>query len=365
MKLFSVAMAAALGILCHAIPAKAQEIVLGAVLPLTGPAAQIGLEEQQGVQFATDRINADGGIRGRKVKFIFEDSQGKPDQGVLAFNRLVDLHNTPSILTAYSSISLALAPLATRKKILVVNPAAQTNKLDDASPFLVNTIPLVRDEVEVMTKYAVAKLGKKAAILYENAAAGVDVRDDFKKAFEATGGTIVADEAIEFGSTNFRASLLKIAAAKPDFVFVGMTVGYPALADQVAQIPGFPIGVGTTFLRPIVGHPAAVGWFHSGIKSGMKPADEAAFHKQFNVKEMTFFSREYANSAQIIFKLIDDLIAKNKPLTGENLKAALFEIKTFESPTAKIVFNSNTAKREVEIFRATATGRELVQASVN
>ena len=67
---------------------------------------------------------------------IYEDSQGKPDQGVLAFNRLLDLHQAPAIVTAFSSISLAIAPLATRKKVLVINPAAQTNKLADASPYL-------------------------------------------------------------------------------------------------------------------------------------------------------------------------------------------------------------------------------------
>ena len=69
--------------------------MIGAILPLTGPAAPIGIEEQQGVQFAVDRLNAKGGVRGRKIKVLFEDSQGKPDQGVLGFNRLVDLNNVP------------------------------------------------------------------------------------------------------------------------------------------------------------------------------------------------------------------------------------------------------------------------------
>jgi branched-chain amino acid transport system substrate-binding protein len=105
--------------------ASAQEIVIGALLPLTGPAAPIGLEEQQGIEFAVDKINAAGGVRGRKIKIMYEDSQGKPDVGVLAFNKLVDLHNVPAVMTAFSSVSLAIAPLATRKKVLVINPAAQ------------------------------------------------------------------------------------------------------------------------------------------------------------------------------------------------------------------------------------------------
>jgi hypothetical protein len=80
-----------------------QELVMGALLPLTGPAASIGLDQQQGIQFAIDKVNADGGIRGRKVNIIFEDSQAKPDVGVLSFNRLVDLRHVPAVMTAFSS----------------------------------------------------------------------------------------------------------------------------------------------------------------------------------------------------------------------------------------------------------------------
>lgn len=250
--------------------ASAQEIVIGALLPLTGPAAPIGLEEQQGIQFAIDKVNAAGGIKGRQIKVIYEDSQGKPDVGVLAFNKLVDLHNVPAVMTAFSSVSLAIAPLATRKKVLVVNPAAQSNQLADASPYMINTIPLVGDETAVLAKYLYGVAGKKtAAVVYENASAGTDGRDDFKKAFTALGGTIIADEAVEFGQTNFRPTLLKVAAAKPDLVYFVLTVGHPTLVEQVSQIPGFPVAAGTTFLRPAFGFPGSVGWYQSAIKSGI------------------------------------------------------------------------------------------------
>ena len=82
--------------------AQGTEIVLGALLPLTGPAANIGLQQQNGIEFAVSRINAAGGIRGQKVRFVYEDPQGKPDLGVAGFNRLVDLHKGPAILTGYS-----------------------------------------------------------------------------------------------------------------------------------------------------------------------------------------------------------------------------------------------------------------------
>ncbi|MEJ8570087.1 ABC transporter substrate-binding protein [Microbaculum marinum] len=327
------------------------DITIGAILPLTGPAAPIGLQEQQGVTFAVDRANADGGVQGHKIKVLFEDSQGKPDQGVLAFNRLVDLNDVPATLTAYSSISIAIAPLGTRREVLIINPAAQSDKLADASPFLFNTIPLVRDEAAVVARYALEKLGKKAAVIYENAAAGIDGAEDFKKVFVEAGGEIITEEPVEFGQTNFRSVLLKVAAAKPDFVYISVTQGQEAFAEQVGQIPNFPVAVGNTFSTPFFGYPSTVGWYHTAIKSGITPELEAEFNEKFDTKEMGFFSREYFNSTNILIQLIDHVLTAGKEVTGPNLRDALLEIKTFKSGIADITFETNTAQREVEIMQ--------------
>jgi branched-chain amino acid transport system substrate-binding protein len=342
--------------------ASAQEIVIGALLPLTGPAAPIGLEEQQGIEFAVDKINAAGGVRGRKIKIMYEDSQGKPDVGVLAFNKLVDLHNVPAVMTAFSSVSLAIAPLATRKKVLVINPAAQSNQLADASPYMINTIPLVGDETAVLAKYLYSVAGKRtAAVVYENASAGTDGRDDFKKAFTALGGTIVADEAVEFGQTNFRPTLLKVAAAKPDLVYFVLTVGHPTLVEQVSQIPGFPVAAGTTFMRPSFGLPGSIGWYQSAIKSGISPELEEEFKAKFKTKDMHFFGREYSNSTNLLFKTIDHVLEKGGTISGESLRAAVFEIKKFGSSVTTITFDkTNTASRGVEIQQYGKDARNIL-----
>lgn len=338
--------------------ASAQDITIGAILPLTGPAAPTGIQEQQGVIFAVDKVNAKGGIRGRQVKVIFEDSQAKPDQGVLGFNRLADLNKVPAIMTAFSSISLAIAPLATRREILVINPAAQANGLANASPYLVNTIPLVGDETREIAKFAAEKLGKTAAIIYENAAAGIDGKDDFKKGFEAAGGKIILEEPVEFGQTNFRSTLLKVAAAKPDFVHISMTQGHDAFAEQVGQISGFPKATGTSFSRPFFGFKSTLGWHHSAIESGVPAAEEKEFIAKFNVKDMGFFEREYYNSTNILLQVIEATLAKGQELTGKNLRDNLFAIKTFNSGIANITFDSNTARRKVEILRHGEKERE-------
>ena len=94
--------------------AQAETIRFGAILPLTGPGGLIGTQQKLGIQFALDKINAKGGVRGNTIEVIFEDNQAKPDQSILSFNKLVDLQHLPMIFTSFSGPSLAMAPLATR-----------------------------------------------------------------------------------------------------------------------------------------------------------------------------------------------------------------------------------------------------------
>ncbi len=99
----------------------ADPIRFGAIVPLTGPGTVIGTQEKRGIEFAVDEVNAAGGVAGHKIEVLFEDNQAKPDLSVLSFNKLVDLQHVPMIFTGYSGPTLAMAPLATRKKILLIN----------------------------------------------------------------------------------------------------------------------------------------------------------------------------------------------------------------------------------------------------
>jgi branched-chain amino acid transport system substrate-binding protein len=190
----------------------AEPVRLGAILPLTGPSASTGAQEQRGLQFAVAKFNAAGGAGGRMVEIIYEDSQGRPDQSVLAFNKLADLNKVPVIFTGYTGPTLAMAPLATRKKVLLVNGAAQGDRLANASPYLINTLPVVRDEAAVAARYLTEIGKKKAAILFQNDSAMTSGRDDFSEAFTKLGGTIVGQEQSSFSQTDFRPALLKLRA---------------------------------------------------------------------------------------------------------------------------------------------------------
>ena len=328
----------------------AAPIRLGAVLPLTGPAAVIGTQEQRGIMFALQHQNAKGGVGGRQVEVLFEDNQAKPDQSVLSFNKLVDLQGVPVVFTGYSGPTLAMAPLATRKKVLLVNGGAQADGLAKASPYLVNTIPVLAGELEVLANYIHGEAGKKtAAILFENDAAGIAGRDDFVASYTAAGGKVLAQEPVAFGDTNYRPALLKLAASKPDMLFVIITTGLSPLADQLKQLDVKFAIVGNTFFADpeVIANPNAEGWIHSQVVINAPDAMAAEFKQKFG-SQFDFFPRQYYNATAIVLKCIDRVLTNGKPLTGENIRAALFAIKRFEGLTTA-VFNTNTAATQINI----------------
>ena len=324
-------------------------VTLGAILPLTGPGAVIGTEQMKGIQFAIRQQNAKGGVDGHQIKVVFEDDQAKPDASVLEFNKLVGLQHLPMIFTAYSGPSLAMAPLATRKHVLMLNAGAQADALGKASPYMFNTLPTTADEVSGMVRYLRAHGKSTAAVLYENDAAGIGGRDDFVREFKAAGGKILAQEPSQFGQTDFRAALLKLAAAKPQVLFVITTAGLKPLADQLHQMKASWLVAGTTFMEdpPTIADPNSAGIIHTQVVADASPALMAAFKKEMGA-DMGFFSRQYYNATQIMFTLIGYLEQHHQPITGTNLRTALLHIKTFHG-LVPMTFTSNTAVVPIDI----------------
>ena len=329
--------------------AKADTITFGGILPLTGPGALIGTAEMHGIQFAVDQVNAKGGVHGNQITVQFEDNQAKPDQSVLSFNKLTDLQHVSVIFTGYSGPSLAMAPLATRKKVLLVNAGAQADALSKASPYLINTLPTIGDEIAILSKYLISDGKKRAAIMFENDAAGMSGRDDYLKSFPEAGGTILAQEATQFGQTDFRPALLKLADAKPDVMLVAITAGLLQMAQQYKQLGLTFTVAGTTFFADpsVIADPSAAGFVHTQVRIDAPPELAAQFKAKYGV-DMEFFAKQYYNAAQVILATLDKVLAENKPVTGETMHDTLFQIGKFQG-LIPLEFKTNTASVPLDI----------------
>jgi branched-chain amino acid transport system substrate-binding protein len=327
----------------------ADTIKFGAILPLTGPGGLIGTQQMRGIQFAIDQANAKGGVRGNKIEVQFEDNQAKPDQSVLSFNKMVDLEHLPVIFTAYSGPSLAMAPLATRKKVLLVNAGAQADKLATASPYLINTLPTIGDEIKVLSKYLATQGKTKAVILFENDAAGISGRDDYVEFFPKAGGSIVAQEPTQFGQTDFRPALLKLADQQPQVMLLSITAGQLQMAQQYHQLDLHFTVAGTTFLQDpdTIADPSSRGFVHSQLRIDAPPELATEFKQKFGVT-MEFYVRQYYNATQILLTTLDKVLADGKPVTGETMRDTLLQLRKFQG-LIPLEFKSNTATVPIDI----------------
>jgi branched-chain amino acid transport system substrate-binding protein len=95
---------------------KKETIKIGAIMPISAPAAHHA-DVLDAMLLAADKINSSGGINGRKMELIIEDSKSNRQKGKKAFNRIEASHHPVLYVSTTSSVSMALAPLAEENNV--------------------------------------------------------------------------------------------------------------------------------------------------------------------------------------------------------------------------------------------------------
>jgi branched-chain amino acid transport system substrate-binding protein len=214
------------GILCwSAVSALAasDQIAIGVILPLTGEAAHWGIPPRNGAELAADQINRAGGIDGRNLALMIEDDQCNPAQGVSAFNSIVTVANPAAVLGAVcSGVTLAIAPLAESRKIVLISPASTSPKLTGAGQFIFRVVPSGSLRGRVFAEYIYHDRGlRNVAVLYINNEGGIGGSTSFKARFTQLSGAVAIEETYPPGTTDLRAQLARIKGAGADGVLIG------------------------------------------------------------------------------------------------------------------------------------------------
>jgi branched-chain amino acid transport system substrate-binding protein len=330
-----------------------EEITIGALIPMTGTGASYGVLDKNGADLAVEQINAKGGVRGIKLKIKYEDHQAKPQVAVNAINRLISVDKTPFVITSYSSVSLAVAPIGDSNKVVVVNAGGQSDNLANAGEYFYNVIPLVGGEVEIIADYLANDQGfKTAGVIYANDDGGKSSLNKFKEEFKKHGGTIVAEEASELGGADYRAQLSKIKAANPDVLFIGAYGQDTAIIIKQARELGLDIPIAETswsVIPDVYKLPEAEGLIHTSLK--FEPnADFANAYKEKYGEEPALYSLTHYDSILIFAKALEWVIDNKKPINGESLKEAIDAIQTFEGAAGIVKFREDhTTLKDVNI----------------
>jgi len=205
-----------------------KEIKIGAVLPLTGEAAQWGIPPQKGAELAIEQINAKGGLNGKKLSITFQDDTCNPQNAVSALQSILTGNSSIKLVmgAVCSSATLAIAPIAEKQGILLISPASTSPKITDAGDFIFRDIPSDALRGKVFAEYLFEKENlRKVGLLYINNDAGIGNKNAFSERFKELGGTIVGEETYDQGSTDVRSQLTKLKSLDLEAL---MVVSYPA-----------------------------------------------------------------------------------------------------------------------------------------
>lgn len=199
------------------------EILIGEYGSFTGSEATFGQSTDKGLRMAFDEKNATGGIKGKKIKLISLDDQGKAEEAAAAVTRLITQNNVIAVVgEVASSRSLAAAPIAQERKIPMVSPSSTNPKVTEIGDYIFRVCFIDPFQGTVMAKFAMENLkAKKVAILRDvKSDYAVGLADFFTKKFKELGGEIVADESYQGGEMDFKAQLTQIKSKGPQAIFI-------------------------------------------------------------------------------------------------------------------------------------------------
>lgn len=201
-----------------ALHAQAQETIsMGAVLSLTGSNATVGEDVRRAVVLAAEKVNASGGVLGKKFNVIIEDSGGNPTTALNSARKLVSVDKVPVVIGEYSSgITLPMAQYLVKEGVTHINIASTSIKIRDLGATSFNLIGLEN----LGNKFSAAdawSLGyRKVAMMAPNNAYGQGVAHGFREEFTKLGGQIVSELLYTQGQSTYRRELQQMSRAEPD-----------------------------------------------------------------------------------------------------------------------------------------------------
>jgi branched-chain amino acid transport system substrate-binding protein len=199
-----------------------EPVKIGLDNPLTGTYAALGKNELTGCQLAIEQINAKGGILGREVKLLVEDStSGDAGTAVEKARKLIDRDKVNFLLSNINSaLALAVAQVSNEKGVFHVVPGGHTDAVTGKTCHwnVFRVCNTTRMETNAVSKTLFDKYGKKWYFITPDYAFGHTLQLGFEASLKEFGGTEVGGDLTPLGTTDFSSYLIKAQAADPEVI---------------------------------------------------------------------------------------------------------------------------------------------------
>jgi branched-chain amino acid transport system substrate-binding protein len=327
-----------------------KEIVVGAILPLSGAGAGFGEPARNAITLASEEINASGAIR---VKLIIEDSKTEARLGVSAYHRLASVEKVDAIIgDVWDFLTLPLIPLSASAKTLTISPTAM-----DFSPGLLSQSPYfwsLGSRVESLRAPTQQFLnlhpqGKRVAIFCWDNPWGEAHLAMWRKAIQEGGRTIALEACEHDFASDLRPLTRRLLAQKPDLIFASTIIG--TFAKRASELKSATVVLSTSDIRDNLRDPS----FDKKLVEGYYFTDwkePEEFSKRYSARFGTTPFHEASKSYYALIAIRDAALARKE---GQTLAEAIRTITVTKSDGTTIDFSQHPFPNDspATLFRVT------------
>jgi branched-chain amino acid transport system substrate-binding protein len=350
-----------------------EKVRVGVIMSLTGDTAQYGLSALNGARMAVEEANAAGGVAGRRVELIAQDTRSDGVETEVVVHRLARELNVHALVgEIVSSRSLAAARAAQAEGLPMLTPSATSPEITAQGDFVFRSCYTDAFQGAAMARFAAVTLGARRAALLVAADQrySQELASFIRGAFERQGGEIVGVQEYREGAADFSAQLLELSASRPDVVFVpGYYLEAGLLARQARALgleAPFVGGDGWDSPRLYeIGGQALAGDFFSTHFSAEDPDPQvqrfvADYRRLFGSAPDSFAATAY-DAARIMLAAV----ARAPSLERRAIRDALASTKDFPGVTGTVNFNAErNAVKSVVVVRIGENGKQSVESHV-
>ena len=222
------------------------EIVVGSIQDLSGPLAGFGKQVRLGMMLRVDEANEQGGVNGRKLRLVVEDSAYDPRKAVLAAQKLVNQDKIFAMVAHIGTAqNMAAMPVQFEKNVFNFFPVTAARQMYEPFHRLKYSFAATYyDQIRVAAPMLYKEKGaKKACTIYQDDEFGLEVMRGAEAGLKTIGVELAEKTTFKRGATDFSSQVARMKAAGCDFVVLGTiireTIGTIAESRKTGFNPTF------------------------------------------------------------------------------------------------------------------------------
>ncbi len=338
---------------------------IGVLLALTGPYPMQCNAFREGLELAQDEINRTGGINGRKLELVVEDTINEAKNALTAAKKLIEQnHVQAAIMSSYPEYRTGGMEFE-RHKIPVIAIWDSSPELDQMGEYIFGIGPWTPSSGEVAGQFAAKVLKAKKGVIITSIDPWADlVSDYFKDSFEKAGGVLLERYELNPDTNDFRSILGKAKMQSPDVIFAPIVDNIPVFHKQkIALGINVPVISSDVITQEHVDQvPAA---FKNVFQTRNKEPDlkrNATLFEKYKQKfgrdvKMPWFITTAYDAVMILSKAIKE----SRSLSGEDISRQLYAIKDYPGATQDFsVSRAGSAPQMAVMYSVKPDGIQLV-----